>query len=251
MSLKDIIEEMKTIYINDPTTQPTAFWKFNNWANLPNLNWTQNEGISSFVLGGTMICRYPYHHGYDQACDESLSELIFSHKQSLPVHWHETQYFKLYHTHEQVQHAKLPDPFEFQLVNKSQEGEVAQFINDNYEHIRVSEAQVRSWTTHDVYDKALWVWIVEKNTQKKAALGIAERDLAISEGALEWIQVDSNFRGKGLGKILVNELLNRLSQTVQFTTVSGEVDNKSNPEKLYRACGFQGDRIWYVYKKIK
>ena len=42
---------------------------------------------------------------------------------------------------------------------------------------------------------------------------------------------------------------NSLKNIADFTTVSGEVDNKTNPEKLYRRCGFEGDDIWYVLRK--
>lgn len=51
------------------------------------------------------------------------------------------------------------------------------------------------------------------------------------------------------GKTIVLELLSRLKYIADFTTVSGEVDNKTNPERLYRRCGFQGDVIWYVLRR--
>jgi len=34
-----------------------------------------------------------------------------------------------------------------------------------------------------------------------------------------------------------------------FVTVSGEVDNSTNPEALYRKCGFIGDDIWHIMTK--
>ena len=57
------------------------------------------------------------------------------------------------------------------------------------------------------------------------------------------------YRGRGLGKALVYELLHRVSNMVSFTTVSGLQSNKTNPEKLYRSCGFTGFDIWLVYNK--
>ncbi|MFA5524645.1 MAG: hypothetical protein WDA24_09850 [Tissierellales bacterium] len=35
----------------------------------------------------------------------------------------------------------------------------------------------------------------------------------------------------------------------EFTTVSGEVDNDTNPERLYRSCGFYGDDVWWLLRK--
>ena len=120
------------------------------------------------------------------------------------------------------------------------------FINNSYEFISVTEDEVLNWRTHDVFDEALWIWI--KEGEEVLALGIAEYDHRIKEGALEWIQVHERARGKGIGQILVNELLSRMRQA-DFVTVSGEIDNQTEPEKLYRKCGFKGSRIWYYYTK--
>ena len=38
--------------------------------------------------------------------------------------------------------------------------------------------------------------------------------------------------------MLVNELLLRMKPMARFATVSGQVNNLSSPEKLYRKCGF-------------
>ena len=80
-------------------------------------------------------------------------------------------------------------------------------------------------------------------------LGIAEVDRMIPEASLDWIQVLPEYRGKGLGECIVLELLDRLRGRVEFTTVSGEVENQSNPEGLYRRCGFGGDGIWWVLRR--
>ena len=103
------------------------------------------------------------------------------------------------------------------------------------------------WTQHPVYDKALWIWIADKITGEYIGLGIAEYDRGVNEGSLEWIQVLPEYRGKGVGKAIVNELLRRL-QKADFITVSGRADDKA-AERLYRTCGFEGDDIWCVVRK--
>lgn len=75
-------------------------------------------------------------------------------------------------------------------------------------------------------------------------------DTEIGEGILEWIQVSEKYRGKGIGKFIVNELLQRMNGMASFVTVSGQVNNSTNPEALYRKCGFEGNDIWHImYKK--
>ena len=81
------------------------------------------------------------------------------------------------------------------------------------------------------------------------ASGIAELDTDIKEGILEWIQVSPEYRGKGLGKFIVNELLWRMRDKADFVTVSGKVDNPTNPRELYKTCGFADEEIWHVLRK--
>ena len=49
--------------------------------------------------------------------------------------------------------------------------------------------------------------------------------------------------------MLVNELLLRMKPMARFATVSGQVNNLSSPEKLYRKCGFVGNDVWHILKK--
>ena len=80
-----------------------------------------------------------------------------------------------------------------------------------------------------------------------AASGIAEFDEVCREGIIEWVQVLPAYRGRGLGKKIVDVLLNRLKSIgASFVTVSGNLDNTSKPLELYRKCGFTGDDICYI-----
>ncbi|MDP4114428.1 MAG: GNAT family N-acetyltransferase, partial [Bacillota bacterium] len=112
--------------------------------------------------------------------------------------------------------------------------------------IQVDFDQVALWTKAEVFDKNLWVFIFDADKQKPVALGIAELDRNVHEGALEWIQVLPEYRNCRLGQAVVNRLLLNMIDKADFVTVSGQVDNKTNPEKLYRRCGFQGNDIWHV-----
>lgn len=124
--------------------------------------------------------------------------------------------------------------------------ELITLINVCYEKekIRVKSTDVNQWISRDTYREDLWIKIVIDG--KIIASGIAEIDSEANEGILEWIQVDPLFQGKGYGKIIVNELINRLAKTVNFITVSGRLENESNPQRLYKSCGFEGDDIWYI-----
>ena len=90
---------------------------------------------------------------------------------------------------------------------------------------------------------------METHTGTIVATGIAELDREIGEGVLEWIQVSQRHRGKGLGRYVVSELLRRLKSKAGFATVSGQCNNASNPEMLYRKCGFSGNDVWHILRK--
>lgn len=155
-------------------------------------------------------------------------------------------YFRLIYRHRRISEVKLPQGF--QIVNvdtKSESDLVAEVIKRCYENINVNPEIVKSWTKHPVFDPSLWFWVIDGEKGTPAGLGIAEFDPTVREGSLEWIQVLPEYRGKGIGKTIVLELLRRLRGCAAFITVSGKVNNNTKPEILYRRCGFQGNDVWW------
>lgn len=91
--------------------------------------------------------------------------------------------------------------------------------------------------------------MIDKISASVVGCGIAELDKELHEGIIEWIQVLPVHRGKGIGQLIVNELLKRMSPKAKFATVSGKVNNETEPDLLYRKCGFAGDDIWHILTK--
>lgn len=85
-----------------------------------------------------------------------------------------------------------------------------------------------------------------KDCKERGVFSAADLDSFMKEGILEWIQVLPEYRGKGIGTYLVNELLIRMKGKAKFATVSGDCNNINNPIKLYRKCGFVDNSIWYI-----
>ncbi|MGC9523031.1 MAG: GNAT family N-acetyltransferase [Anaerolineae bacterium] len=159
------------------------------------------------------------------------------------------RYFRLVHRSAPDRHP-LPAGFAFREVDPLREaGTVAALISRCYPDLELSPATVAAWTRHPVYAADLWVWIVEGATGTRVALGIAELDEDVPEASLEWIQVLPAYHRRGIGTALVGELLARIEGRVAFTSVSGRVDSATNPEALYRRCGFTGDDIWWVLRR--
>lgn len=124
-------------------------------------------------------------------------------------------------------------------------------INQCYNGIGITEAELQGYTARPVYDAALWLAVIEDQTGEIVATGIGELDREICEGILEWVQVSERCRGCGLGSYVVSELLWRMKGRANFATVSGQCNAPSVPERLYRRCGFTGSDVWHILRKRK
>ncbi len=159
-------------------------------------------------------------------------------------------YFRLCHSLAWIEKEHLPDGFclETALLPRDAE-DIAHTINGAYPHIRQTPEQVLCWAEHPVFDPALWVVIRRRGDGMAVASGVGELDAQMREGVLEWIQVLPPYRGMGLGAAVVNRLLRRIKGKADFATVSGQVNNLTNPQGLYRRCGFIGGDVWHVLTK--
>ena len=166
----------------------------------------------------------------------------------------DTKYFRLKHNLLNIEEPVLPKGFSYREVNTDMENElldIVRIINKSYEDIKVNLSQVQSWIESGVFQKELWMFIEDNKSKENVALGIGELDREVREGMLEWIQVLPSYRRRGLGCGIVNKLLFNMKAYADFVTVSGQVDNNTKPEKLYRLCGFTGNDIWHVIEKNK
>lgn len=152
-------------------------------------------------------------------------------------------YFKLVHYLEDIEEQCEYDGF---IFVKASTKEFVNRINSCYEEEGLTVSELESYKSKPVYDEDLWICLYDKKNHTIAATGIAEFDNDVEEGYLDWIQVSEGYRGRGLGKIIVYELLRRLKKKASFVTVSGRADNKTKPEKLYESCGFGSKVLWHI-----
>lgn len=162
-------------------------------------------------------------------------------------HYIDEPYFRLIHDLKCLAKPVLPQGYSLCTASLS---EYAAHISSCYEGIGITEEELRSYTTRPVYDTALWLVVKDDQTGNIVATGIAELDREIGEGILEWIQVSQDCRRKGLGRYIVSELLWRMKGKAGFATVSGQCNNATNPEGVYRKCGFTGKDVWHILRKV-
>lgn len=166
--------------------------------------------------------------------------------ESYLIQYNDERYFRLKHNLINVNELVLPNGFELCDATLS---DFAKHINKCYKGSKLTVDELESYCKRTVYAQELWIAVKDCKNNKIIGTGIAELDTEIGEGILEWIQVSEKYRGKGIGRFIVNELLQRMKGKVSFVTVSGQVNNSTNPEALYRKCGFEGNDIWNILTK--
>jgi ribosomal protein S18 acetylase RimI-like enzyme len=253
--VKIIHETLKEHYINNPcSVLANAFWK--TGIKLVNYELTcvrENDEVSSIIIKEENKLLLYWH--LDEKTPEfkpstSLDFVLIHQKylKSINLKFKSKKaYFRIIHKHHNIEKANLPESFCFKQVNLAQEvDKIVDLLSLCYPGWNFTKKRILGWKDHPVYDEKGWIWIIDEKNNRKAGLGIAEFDKTIPEASLEWIQVHPEYQDKGLGKNLVLKLLSRYIKSALFTTVSGESNNPSNPEELYRRCGFEGDDVWWV-----
>lgn len=154
-------------------------------------------------------------------------------------------YFRLKHDLKDISTAGS-DAFTCRTAAEDDIPLMADLINRSYTDLSVTAEQLQGYRKTAAFAPDLWIIAYDAQTQTCVGCGIADFDPEAREGVLEWIQVLPGHRGCGAGRFIVNELLRRMAGKADFATVSGRVNNATNPEPLYRRCGFSGDDVWHI-----
>lgn len=162
--------------------------------------------------------------------------------------YYDEPYFRLYHNLRNINKA-IANDVEFIHNAHDQIDDFVMLINNSYTDISVSKEQLESYRKTPVYYEKLWVLLRDKQAPKIIGGGIGDFDSETGEMILEWIQVLPGYRKRGYGQLIVNHMLEKMQNVAQFATVSGKVNNPTNPEKMYRKCGFVGNDIWHILTK--
>ena len=157
-------------------------------------------------------------------------------------------YFRLYHNLTDIPEITL-DGISIMTAKEEDIPLLVDVINQSYTDLSVTVAQLNRYTKTQVFCPELWIAAIDRETSHIVGCGIADFDSDLREGIIEWLQVLPAYRGKGIGRLMVNELLQRMAGIADFATVSGKVNNPTSPERLYRKCGFVGRDVWHILTK--
>ncbi len=155
------------------------------------------------------------------------------------------RFFRLIHNLSNIPEINIPE-ITLEVIESNRTNELVDMINSSYAHseIHVSEDYVRSLTTTQVYCSELWIGAILN--EKLIGSIICDFDMEVGEAIIEWLQVLPEYRGRGIATALVCKALKIMRSFADFATVSGECDNMTNPERVYRNCGFEGNDVWHI-----
>lgn len=108
---------------------------------------------------------------------------------------------------------------------------------------------VQEWLSSPRFTPDLWLWAMDEATEQPVGIGVGEIDSEFSEAVILGVQVLPDYRRRGIGRALVQELLRRIGDRAAFTTVSGPVEDRDNPGAFFRQCGFTGSDVWWFLQR--
>lgn len=156
-------------------------------------------------------------------------------------------YFRLYHDLQAVRRAERED-IHLVVGTADMLPVFVDIINKSYSDLSVTKEQLEGYRSTPVFSPDLWV-LLKDMSGAYVGCGIADHDKETGEMIVEWVQVVPSCRHRGYGQSIVNTLLAKAQGKAKFATVSGKVHNATDPERLYRQCGFTGNDVWHVLVK--
>ncbi len=158
------------------------------------------------------------------------------------------RFFRLKHSLKNIPDYDTSD-ITIDVITPDRINELSDCINKCYKHteIRVSPDYIRSLTETEVYCPELWIGAFSGQCLIGSIL--CDFDRETGEGIIEWLQVLPKYRGRGTASALICRALKSMRIFADFATVSGECDNVTNPESVYRKCNFNGNDVWHILTK--
>lgn len=169
---------------------------------------------------------------HDSEFDDALLQANFDRK-----------FFRLIHRLVDIPEFYAPGA-ELEIISPDRVDELVSMINRSYSEIRVSADEIKSLTATPVYCPELWIGAALEGTLIGSIL--CDFDAEAGEGVIEWLQVLPEYRGRGVATALICRVLRTMRGFADFATVSGECDNLTKPERVYRRCGFEGNDVWHI-----
>ena len=228
--------ELEQKYIQDPThTLPIPLWKHNKT-----------------VVREDMVI----------VSDEMYNEVLYR-------DFVDSKYYRLEHELLNLKLGKIGNHYSFSTYKSGDIFNLYNLIKECYEESSLTFDKIESIVKDETFNNLLCVflyndrnYVTERSVDLKKSLKndkekklkpigmiLANFDENIKEASIEYLCIIEKYRKKGLSKLLIQEILLRISNIADFATVTYPINSVYPLDKIFRDCGFKGDAIWHVLKK--
>jgi len=135
----------------------------------------------------------------------------------------------------QEQNPSRYEAVDFDFSDRSCYAKAAQIINAGEDWL--GDKNIEKMTTYAAFDPSLWFFMKDIATQDIAAVSISTYCADAKQTDLDWIYVAQEFHGKGCGRFLIAETIQRCKDKSESICVSGAAG-------FYRKCGFVDHEQW-------
>ncbi len=159
------------------------------------------------------------------------------------------RYYRAYLPAADVPAVDPPGGYEFAPFDVQTDApDAARLLNEAYPSLRdlTSPERLRHMAAQPYHRADCWFFLRQTRTRKIVGIALGGLCDDIGEGFIDWVEVQPRYRGRGLGRLLILELIRRLSQTASLITASGSLDAPFVIGNLYERCGFTQSRQWTV-----
>ncbi len=123
----------------------------------------------------------------------------------------------------------------FDFTKQEHYEKAADLINqgDNW----LNAGNIKRMTNYSAFDKSLWFFVQDNILNELIALSISEYNEEVKQTDLDWIYVSPSHHGKGAGRFLIEQTIERCKAKSEDICVGGTVE-------FYRKCGFYDYELW-------